>query len=182
MTDLRQQVVDNRGILKKIELCLPGFRGYRIKEDIRAADNILRAYLADELECGVQNKLNRVREIFSKSFEMDLLNDIGELINKNKGLTAKIRHAEHGYSGISPQYRIDENSLNRIYDFDYRLLESIRLIQAKSDVLLDQAKGKALAKIPESYADIREEIEKLDELFKMRQVQLIGLMQGNTGA
>lgn len=182
MTDLRQQVVDNSGILKKIELCLPGFRGYRIKEDIRTADNMLRSYLADQLESGVQNKLNRVREIFTKSFEMDLLNDIGELINKNKGLTAKIRHAEHGYSGISPQYRIDENNLNRIYDFDYQLIKSIRIIQAKTDVLLDQAKGKVIAEIPQSYADIRDEIEKLDELFKQRQVHLLGLVSETTGA
>jgi len=40
MTDLRTKVEEDRGLLKKIELFLPGFRGYRKKEDLRAADSL----------------------------------------------------------------------------------------------------------------------------------------------
>ncbi|MDP2797412.1 MAG: hypothetical protein Q8N94_07885 [Methanoregula sp.] len=182
MNDLRQQVVDSRGLLKKIELSIPGFRGYRLREDIRDADNLLRTYLADQLDSGVQKKLIRAREIFSKSLELDLLNDIGELINMNKGLVAKIRHAEHGYSGISPQYRVDENELNQMYDFDNNLIEFIRMLQSKSELLVDQTGKKEISDIKTSFNDIRTEIEMVDELLSKRRFQLKGIIDRNTGA
>ena len=181
MADLKQYVADNRGLLKKIELCIPGFRGYRLREDIRTADNILRSYLANQLDSDVQKKLNRVREIFSKSLELDLLNDIGELITLNKGLVAKIRHAEHGYSGISPQYRIEETELNRIYDFDYNLIESIRKIQSNVEILIDQSRGNDNLKIKKSFSEIRSEFEMLEELFDKRQSLFIEVIIRNAG-
>jgi hypothetical protein len=182
MNDLRQQVVDRRGLLKKIELAIPGFRGYRLREDIRDADSLLRLYLADQLDSGVQKKLVHAREIFSKSLELDLLNDIGELINMNKGLMAKIRHAEQGYSGISPQYRVDENELNWMYDFDNNLIESIRVMESKSDLLVDQAGKNEMSGIKTSFSDIRTDIEMMDELLNKRRHQLKGIIARNIGA
>lgn len=181
MTDLRQYVEDNRGLLKKIELCIPGFRGYRLREDIRTADTILRSYLADQIDSEVQKKMKRVREIFSKSLELDLLNDLGELININKGLVAKIRHAEQGYSGISPQYKIEESELNRIYDFDYKLIESVKIIQSKIELLTNQARTNDVPEIKKSFFEIRSEIEMFDELFEKRQFLFIEMMNRNAG-
>ena len=40
--DIRGTVEDNRGLLKKIQIIVPGFSGYREKEDLRAADELLR--------------------------------------------------------------------------------------------------------------------------------------------
>ncbi|MBU4189406.1 MAG: hypothetical protein KJ886_00210, partial [Candidatus Thermoplasmatota archaeon] len=48
--DLRKKVEEDRGMLKKIELAIPGFRGYRKREDLRIADSLLRAQLADRLK------------------------------------------------------------------------------------------------------------------------------------
>jgi hypothetical protein len=181
MTDLRHYVEDNRGLLKKIELCIPGFRGYRLREDIRTADSILRSYLADQIETEVQKKMNRVREIFSKTLELDLLSDIGEIINLNKRLMAKIRHTEQGYSGISPQYKIGERELNRIYDFDYKLIESVKIIQSKIELLTNQARTNDIPEIKNSFFEIRSEIEKLDELFEKRQFLFIEMIDGKAG-
>ena len=182
MNDLRQLVVDDRGLLKKIELCIPGFRGYRLREDIRTADMILRSYLADQIDSEVQKKIKRVREIFSKSLELDFLNDIGEIININKGLIAKIRHAEQGYTGISPQYRIEESELNQIYDYDYKLIESIKGIQLKSELLTNQARGDIIPEIKKTFSEIKGELEILDELFDKRQSQFINTIIRNAGA
>lgn len=182
MPDLIEYVETNRGLLKKIELSIPGYRGYRIREDIRIADNLLRSYLADQMEMRSQKKLERVRELLSKSLELDLLNDIGELIFINKGLIAKFRHAEHGYSGISPQYRIEESELNQIYDFDNTLIESTRTLQSKIDVLLNRVTGNDLGEIRKLYLDIKSEMLMLDETFKRRQSQFIESIINNPGA
>ena len=44
--DIRNDVEDNRSILKKIQLLVPGFSGYRQKEDIRIADQLLRSQVS----------------------------------------------------------------------------------------------------------------------------------------
>ena len=49
MTDLRDKVESDRGIIKMIQLVIPGYRGYRIKEDLRIADRLLREELANRL-------------------------------------------------------------------------------------------------------------------------------------
>ena len=49
MVDLREKVEADRGLLKKIQVHVPGFAGYRRKEDIRAADSLLRLQIADRL-------------------------------------------------------------------------------------------------------------------------------------
>jgi len=42
MPDIRERVEEDKGILKKIQSFIPGFRGYRRKEDLRDADRMLR--------------------------------------------------------------------------------------------------------------------------------------------
>lgn len=180
MTDFRNIVVENRKIIKKIELCIPGFRGYRLKEDIRTADNILRSYIADQNELKVQGKLIKIRSFLSKSLELDYLNDIGELINANKSLIAKIRHAEHGYSGISPQYIIEENELNHIYNFDNRLISYNDILESKISLLEHNVNKNDSNEINKSINEIRYEIEIFSELFDQRQSLLIN-MANNDG-
>ena len=59
--DLRTKVEDDRGLIKKIQLCIPGFRGYRQKEDLRLADSLLRQQIADELKNNVLLPLEKTR-------------------------------------------------------------------------------------------------------------------------
>ena len=44
--DIRNQVDDSRGVLKRLQLLIPGFRGYRQLEDLRVADALLRKQVA----------------------------------------------------------------------------------------------------------------------------------------
>ena len=62
MTDLRNKVEEDRGLLKKIQLGIPGFRGYRQKEDLRIADSLLRMQVADLLRSAVLQQLELIRE------------------------------------------------------------------------------------------------------------------------
>src|SRR2546428_367087 len=50
MPDIRDRVEQDRGLLKKIQLVIPGYAGYRRREDIRAAGNLLRIQLANQLK------------------------------------------------------------------------------------------------------------------------------------
>ena len=61
MPDIRDRVEQDRGLLKKIQLVIPGYAGYRRREDIRAADNLLRIQLANQMK-GVRGDLEEIRD------------------------------------------------------------------------------------------------------------------------
>jgi hypothetical protein len=124
MADLRSKVEDDRGLLKKIELLIPGFRGYRKREDLRAADSLLRQQLAGKMK-EVNKKFENSREELTKALELSLIQDMGDLLKLSRQFENKIRHAEQGYTGISADYRIEENELNKLYEWDLSMLQTI---------------------------------------------------------
>ena len=100
MVDLRERVKEDRGLLKKLEMAIPGFRGYRKREDLRIADSLLRKQLADGLG-DVKEKIELCRKDLADKMQMDLLNGIGSLMNNITSTENRLRHAEQGYTGVS---------------------------------------------------------------------------------
>jgi hypothetical protein len=129
MPDIRDRVEQDRGLLKKIQLVIPGYAGYRRREDIRAADNLLRIQIANQMK-KVREDLEEIRDGMAMDGQVQGLQTIGNAIFTIQGLEAKVRHAEGGYSGISATIQIKETELDRLYEYDYAMLES-----------LDQASG-----------------------------------------
>ena len=124
MPDIRKQVEADRGALKKIQLAIPGFAGYRRREDLRASDNILRIQLAKRLG-EVRDGLQECRRVLVKSYDTDDLEDVGGLVNKLQALEGKVRHAEGGYTGISPALRIEDAVLERLYEYDWAMIDYV---------------------------------------------------------
>jgi hypothetical protein len=124
MPDIRKKVEEDRGLLKKIQLHIPGFAGYRRKEDLRASDSILRVQLAKRLG-EVRDGLEECRRVLVKEYDMDELTDIGELVNKFKTIEGKVRHAEQGYTGLSPAVRIEEAVLEKLYEYDWAMIDYV---------------------------------------------------------
>jgi len=92
MPDIRKRVEEDRGLLKRIQLHIPGFAGYRRKEDLRASDNLLRVQLSKRLG-EVRDGLEECRRVLVAEYDTDELEDIGGLINKLQTLEGKVRHA-----------------------------------------------------------------------------------------
>ncbi|MEW6070885.1 MAG: hypothetical protein AB1485_09730 [Candidatus Thermoplasmatota archaeon] len=129
--DLRKKVEEDRGLLKKIELAIPGFRGYRKREDLRIADSLLRAQLADRLK-HVGTQLEQCRQDLAKKMELEHLEDAARLVNNIQKTESRVRHAEQGYSGISADFRIEVEELNRLYEWDLQLLDDVDKIRSEA--------------------------------------------------
>src|SRR5438309_8357865 len=108
MPDIRDRVEQDRGLLKKIQLVIPGYAGYRRREDIRAADNLLRIQLANQLK-GVRGDLEDIRDQMAMDGKVQGLQSIGNAIFTIEGLEAKVRHAEGGYSGDRKSTRLNSS-------------------------------------------------------------------------
>jgi len=139
MTDLREKVEEDRGLIKKIQLFIPGYRGYRQREDARIADSMLRTQVADAVKLRVVQPLEVCRESASRGLELNIMNDIAATLTKAKMIEAKIRHAQEGYSGISAGVRILQNELNKLYELDLSLLECVKDLGEMAEHVKDDA-------------------------------------------
>ncbi|MFO7618273.1 MAG: hypothetical protein R6W91_01220 [Thermoplasmata archaeon] len=177
MTDLRDKVESDRGIIKMIQLVIPGYRGYRIKEDLRIADRLLREELANRL--GVAEKgFEGARKAIAKRNAIDLIEDIGELVIRTHTAIDRLRHAEQGYTGISPDYRIKEAELNNMYEWDLRLLNLIEGLMKIANNLKDTARTMPEPDIALELTNAIQAIEDYETIFDQRREAFAGLTIG----
>ena len=167
MTDLRERVDEDKGLLKKIQNLVPGFKGYRAREDLRDADAMLRHQLADQLG-RVQRQVEDAREAAAENYMIGQLDKIGRLINKLETLEGEVRHAEQGYSGWVADIEIKEAELNALYDFDMSLLGGIgRMGQTAAD-LCGAAQAENEAEMKEHQGALKAPIRQLSDTFGRR--------------
>jgi hypothetical protein len=150
MADIRERVEEDKGILKKIQSFVPGFRGYRKREDIRDADKMLRIQIAEKL--GKQrNGLEECRGLLVQGGAFKELDLIGGLISNFKRIEGVVAHAEMGYSGLVADISIKEDELDRLYEFDAAMLDHIVAISASIESLKNSLMA---ADAPTSHKDM----------------------------
>ncbi|QLH74100.1 MAG: hypothetical protein HPY73_00625 [Methanomassiliicoccales archaeon] len=161
MADIRQRVEEDRGVLKKIQLIVPGYRGYRIREDLRDSDKMLRMALVKKLK-DQRDKVDEARSELisimplSKNVEM-----AGNIDLKIKKLQGQIDHAEGGYSGLVSDIRMDSSQMNRLYEWDLAMLQTLAIIDQCIEGLSSSIVSQDETMIK---ADLKEIMAKLDEL------------------
>ncbi len=171
MPDIRDRVEQDRGLLKKIQLVIPGYAGYRRREDIRAADNLLRIQLANQLK-GVRGDLEDIRDGMAMDGKVQGLQSIGNAIFTIEGLEAKVRHAEGGYSGLSSTIRIEETELDRLYEYDYAMLESLDKAAAVVPMIRDASDPKSFEA---AVKGLREAVAGFESAWKSRTNAVTGI-------
>ena len=102
---------------------VPGYRGYRSKEDRRDADRAIRDRVAADLTARAERVGAVARGLATKR----RLGDIGpvdELSRTIEHLANRVRTASYGYGGLFSNRDIDEAALDQLRRFDESLLES----------------------------------------------------------
>ena len=175
MTDLREKVEEDRGILKKIQIYLPGYSGYRKKEDLRIADSMLRNQVADNFKTSVLIPLEMVRESLANALELDLMNDIAGVLSKAKTLEASIRHAEQGYSGISAAVKVREDELNKLYEYDLALFEAVNALALKAKEARGLAEMGDFGSVKTALFTLKSDIMEFSTVFDRRMETVAGI-------
>lgn len=137
--DIRQEVEASRGPLKKLQLLIPGLRGYRKLEDIRVSDELLRNQTADKIDRARSN-MEGLRKQVTASNDLNNLTNVGSVISQLQALGGEVRHAQQGYSGWVAPISIDEGKLNKLYEYDYAFVSEVSaLVDATNKVVYDPA-------------------------------------------
>jgi hypothetical protein len=167
MADIRDLVTEDRGIIKKVQAFLPGYKKYRNCEDLRSADNLLRIELAKKLKM-VEMNISAAREELARKMDLDNITILGELANRAHTLTEKVKHAEQGYAPwISGDVRIEEDELKMLYDYDLAMFEGAEKLVATSRSLNELATGNG-GNLREMVKSIQNHIADYDRTFSER--------------
>ncbi len=173
MSDMRDKVENERTLLKKIELAIPGFRGYRKREDLRIADSMLRDYIARILDEAEEN-LKGVREWLASNMALDEMSLIGRLLNNMAALKEDVRHAEQGYMGLVGDYRVDTRQLNMLYGFDLKLIERAQEMRDYAEQMLSAEDVRVIHRMMKEYLTM---IKEFGELFRARRDKMLGVFR-----
>ncbi|MGA7476593.1 MAG: zinc ribbon domain-containing protein [Thermoplasmata archaeon] len=169
--DLREKVEDSRGALKRLQLLIPGFRGYRQGEDIRAADSFLRTQVADKVK-NARATIENARTALTNANQFQALYDLAPIIADLLRLEGQIRFAEQGYTGISPAVRINPQQLDRLYEYDYGFAQAADQLNQTIASLPSIVTGANPAAVSTLVATARGQVNQLDQAFKAR-IQVI---------
>ncbi len=172
--DIRSRVEADRGVLKRLQLLIPGFRGYRLDEDIRAADNLLRMQVADKVHRAL-TALEDCRSGLAQANQFGALTDLANGISDLMVLEGRIRHAEQGYSGISATVRVRPNTLDRLYEYDFGFAQAADQLAATVGPLRSAIDAASAAQIPSAVATVRGQVRQLDTAFTARMRAIEGI-------
>ncbi len=121
MSDLFEKVTGEQDFFKKILSKIPGFKGYIERTNRRLSDKLLRENIANTFETLYQRISSLQRDLISQG-ELASVDDLEASALKLRQFIDRIRTASYGYAGIFDAIKINQEELNRVYQYDYALL------------------------------------------------------------
>jgi DNA repair ATPase RecN len=128
--------------LERLMLIIPGFRGYKLREQRREADRIVRDYIYNTLENSRDN-LTRCLESLSDAKANELIEPMNRLIARLDTVAETINRASYGYSGFFDSIKVEETQLDDMLAYDTQLMDLVRKIKdATTSFKTDLLQGK----------------------------------------
>ena len=122
---IMQKVDEERTLTQKIMKLVPGWRGYRIKEERRNADRILRDQLATRLS-HTQETIKDIRKAAVDAGLENAYTAIESLTSRTERLISSISHADYGYRPYFDEIKIKEDDLMNMLRFDTWFVEQVQ--------------------------------------------------------
>jgi hypothetical protein len=108
------------------EKVLPGYKGYREREDSRNSDKLLREYLSKQLK-EARNLFDEVKLALTKRGNLDLLDPAEKVTQVMSRVIDRLRYANYGFSGKwFGKDKIDVERLEKVHRFDEAMGEGVQ--------------------------------------------------------
>ncbi|MHA1784064.1 MAG: hypothetical protein ACTSX4_14045 [Candidatus Helarchaeota archaeon] len=147
--------------LEKLLKIIPGYHGYKNKEERRETDELVRKKAMRELE-GAENKLIEALEPAVDSGDKKLMS----LLEKARGdiriFVTKLKNAEHGYKPGWNLVSIREKEIEKAIEIDGEIvLESIEMNKMAEDIADKALMGEDIV------SKVRDLTKRLNEIKKL---------------
>lgn len=116
-------------LLQKALDKVPGYKGYRDKEDRRDQDKAVRESVANALTANVDT-LTHYNAQLANVRDFESLASLEAAVGQIRLLADRIRHASYGYGGIFSESSVDANAIEQLRLFDGAMLREIGTLTA----------------------------------------------------
>lgn len=162
-----QKIGEDEQLLEKIMLAVPGFRGYKAKEQRREADKKIRDFVHSRLQ-EARNDLQDIYQLLAESKVPEALHPIDRLTAILDRVSEKVNHASYGYAGFFDATKIDEDDLDRMINFDTQLVEGAKGIAQRVQTFKDEVQADKFDNIEAYESELRKTVEGFETTFDQR--------------
>lgn len=149
--------------LEELMRKIPGFGGYLDRERRRDADRLQREFMAKGLS-ELKRKVQDAQEQLLEAGQMKLMTKLDDVNNIVDRVAGRMKNASYGYTGLFEQNEVNEEELNRIYEFDLSLVNELQHADEALLALSNNLEGDTVrARITDLEKAIRAIDSKLDE-------------------
>jgi len=170
LDDLTEKIRASQGKLEDLASIIPGYKGYKQKEQRREADKLLREHVArkygEQLE-----RLNRLQYDLTAHGRLASILTLERAVMKLQLLIDRLKTASYGYAGLFDAIKVDEAALDKLYEFDQSMLEGVGQVAALLDKLAEAAQAEASTSAEAN--DLVTTLEMLNSTFGQRQDVLV---------
>ncbi len=126
---LLDQMKEDMSGLENLLGKIPGYKGYKEKEMRREADKLLRDAIAARMRT-VKTQLDGLQQELIGAGKFDLLDETGSAATQLQTFIDRVKTASYGYGGLFDAVRINEDDLDRVYEFDNALIAYVERIES----------------------------------------------------
>jgi len=124
LDNIKKKIEENRDLIDRITLKLPGFEGYVEKSEMYGADKIVRDFIADRIQ-GFKGEMDSISSDMYKGGKSELLPEIESLNMLLEKVMNKCRYADYGSAVSTTNIKVTEEDMNRLLEYDWRMLNSL---------------------------------------------------------
>ncbi|WP_291766441.1 hypothetical protein [Caldivirga sp. UBA161] len=122
--------------LERLQLMVPGFRGYKVKDLIRQDDFLVRKAAASMLE-EARGLIERAEEEVARGNPFDpLIQQYEAVLSNLRSLIAEVWGAPTGDAGMHDRFKVFPENLEKLVEYDLKLVDLAKAI-------LESAKARA---------------------------------------
>ncbi len=171
--DVTSNVQGQMRLSERIAAFIPGFHGYKEKEIRRESDRLIRNHLYLKLSIE-KNDLREIEQKLADRRYFDVLTDMDRLLAKMDRVVEKVNHASYGYSGFFDAVKVREDSLDRMIDFDNKLLNGVTALATEIDAFKADLVSGATANLKTRVQNVIDKLESLENTFDQRNEVIMG--------
>ena len=146
MNDQFDNARERRNILERLGSKIPGFSGYLEREMRREVDKLQRDWLADQVDRARFAINGKIRE-WTREGRLENLDRASSVEKGLDRLANRIRHADYGSSGFFDAVKIGQAELDRIYEFDLTLTDTVEYLAVQVEQLPETADEQMLDRL-----------------------------------
>ena len=123
LENIKNRVQLNRDLIDRIMRHVPGFKGYVEKAELYDADGVIRGFIGDRIQ-EMKDELMSLSGDLVKRGEHSSVSELESLNNKLERLYKKCKSLDFGKSASLSHAGINDEDLNRLLEYDWRMISS----------------------------------------------------------